>query len=788
MTVFRQIFRNLSLWMVNLAGLSIVFACLLLSASYIKRELSYDCHHTNANRIARLSLQFGEDPVDGRVLGNNLDDILPQMPEIERVVKMFRIYSAVVTYHENNLVANDLYMVNREFLRVFDLPLLEGNKDDVLQREDQLLISESFARKLSGELELGKILMSEIVINGKPFFISGIFKDIPATAHFKTDVLLYRPDDLQSYTYVYLLVKEQTDYKKLAQKITSLAQEKEVYKLLNPSAILMPLTDIHLYSHNLREMGVNGNIYYIYLIAGANILLLIVVLFNLWLNGSLIFSYNRRYYQLMRLHGAPCSEVIKNEFILALILALLSIYVGVTAAYCVWSFELIPGQISVFEIIALSLGFLLLVIAVSLLPAFKGISYTLLLATDQTLKPIRFSYSNVKWMLIIQYAVVMVVVILAIGIYKQMNLVEATQVGGNEQTLLVLNKQPDQVGANYQLLKDKLLKNVEIEGVTSVFQVPGDAVRDAASVKLDGSAQWHSLPILVAGEGFLPFFQIDLIAGRGFTPAKYDYPAEMNMLMSRINSQKFSEHVEEYVINRKALAILGFKTPDEAIGKTMQLEQGTIDYFQRGVIVGVTDDFNYTGVYEQTIPLLVMQRRMFQSCIMVRLNPARFTQALSTFNKVWQEVNPNYPANYVFMSDVFGTMYSNEINARQLVFIFSLLCFGIADLGLIVFMAFIIRRRTREISIRKIHGAGVGSIIGMLNMNFIRYIAIAFVIAVPVAWYIMHRWLERFAYRTSLDWWVFVLAGGIVLIISFACVSLQSWHAATLNPVKGIVK
>lgn len=140
------------------------------------------------------------------------------------------------------------------------------------------------------------------------------------------------------------------------------------------------------------------------------------------------------------------------------------------------------------------------------------------------------------------------------------------------------------------------------------------------------------------------------------------------------------------------------------------------------------------------------------------------------------------------MNDVFGKMYHNELNARQLVFIFSLLCFGIADLGLIVFMAFIIRRRTREISIRKIHGAGIRNIVLMLNMNFIRYIALAFAIEIPVAWYIMHLWLERFAYRIALDWWVFASAGLVVLLISFASVSLQSWRAATINPLKGITK
>jgi putative ABC transport system permease protein len=537
----------------------------------------------------------------------------------------------------------------------------------------------------------------------------------------------------------------------------------------------MPLTDIHLHSHNLREMSVNGNIFYIYLIIGANLLLLTVVLFNLWLNVSLIFSHNRRYYQILRLNGAPSSAVFKDEGLSALLLGVLSIITGISVAFYISSLGYLPGQIPVFEVVALCLLFLLLIVTVSLLPALKGIAYTLFLNISDDMKPIRFSYSKVKYMLTAQYAVVILVVIIAFGINKQMNLMIDTQAGGNERNILVMAEQPDQVQVNNYLLSTELLKHSEIEAVTTSFQLPGKALRDRVGVKKEeADLQWLSLPIMVAGEDFLPFFNIRFIAGRGFLPGRYDYKTEETMLLDFLNHQKQSEHIEEYVINRKALAVLGFGAPEEAVGEILQLRNGTLDYIHRGVIVGVTDDYNYTGVYEETAPLLMMQRRFFQDCIMVRFAPGRFAQGCDVFEKVWNEVNPEYPADYVFMNDVFGRMYRNEINAQRLVYVFSLLCFVIADLGLIIFVAFIIRRRTREIAIRKVHGASVTEIIRMLNVNFIRYIAFSFTIAVPVAWYVMHRWLERFAYRTSLDWWIFALAGLTVLLESVISVSLQS--------------
>ena len=794
MNIFKRFRKNLSLRTVNFLGLSVVFACLLISAGYIKRELSYDRHHTHADRIVRLSLQFDNGPVDGRLWGNSMNAVLQQIPEIERTAKMYNVPSAVLHYQGKHRVVNDFYAVNSDFLHTFDLPLLHGNKDKALQRTGQALISESLARQLFGDLNFDEIQTSEISIDSRRYvdtvFVSGIFKDIPETSHFHTDILVHLSDDWELFAYTYLLLNNQTDIPALAQKITQLIEEQELYQPSKTHALLMPLTDIHLRSHNLREMSVNGNIYYIYLVGGANLLLLIVVLFNLWLNASLIFSHNRRYYQIVRICGAEASEVFKDETWSAALLGVASMIAGTLAALYALSFGKMPAQISFFELSVLCPVFLLLIVAISLFPALKDISSTMFLNTNIDLKPLRFSYKNIRYMLTAQYAVVMIVVILAFGINKQMNLVKDTQTGGNERNILVLNEQPYQVQAKYEILKSELMKYTDIQSVTSCFQLPGDAVLDAIRVRKEDeeNMDWVRLPIIVAGEDFLSFFRIPMIAGRGFSPAKYNFQTEETMLLDRVYHQKSTEHIEEYVINRKALATLGFKTPDEAVGQMLRFEQETLDYFRRGVIVGVTDDFNYTGLYEETHPLLIMQRQMFQDCIMARLDPDRFAQARAVFDKVWNEVIPDFPADYVFMNDVFGRIYRNEMNAQRLVFVFSLLCLIVADLGLIIFMSFIIRRRTKEIGIRKVYGASVSEIIRMLNMDFIRYIVLAFAIAAPAAWYVMQRWLERFAYRASLDWWIFALAGLSVLFISVVSVSLQSWRAATANPVEAIAR
>ena len=790
MSIFRLFRKSLSLRLVNFAGLSVMLACLLLSAGYIKRELSYGRHHANADRIARITLQFNDEPVDGRLWGNALNAVWEQIPEIERTVKMHNVYTAVMTYEGQKRVVNDFYMVNSDFLHVFDLQMLNGSKE---LHKGQALISESFARQLSGAPDYEEIMKSEFFFEGRSveataIFVSGIFKDMPETSHFHTDILLYFPDEVQVFTYTYLLLNSQTDMKTLAQTITQRIEENELFQPSKTRALLTPLCDIHLHSRNLREMSVNGNIHYIYLMIGANALLLMVVLFNLWLNASLIFSHNRRYYLILQICGATTAEVFKDEALTALFLGAFSMIVGAAASFYVVSLGVMPVQISFSELLVICLLFLFSVVAVSLLPALKDISYTLFLNTNVDLKPTRFSYANVKYMLTAQYAVVMMVVILSFGINQQMNLVKDTQVGGNDRNILVMAEQPVQVQEKYALLKAELMKHSVIEAVTSSFQLPGNAIRDRTQVRKIDDMDWQWLPIMVASEDFLPFFGIRMIAGQGFSPAKLDYHTEATMMSDLFDHQKHTEHIEEYVVNRKALATLGFNTAEEAVGEMLRLEHGSLGYIRNGVIAGVTDDFNYTGLYEETIPLLIMQRGMFQHCIMVRLAPDRFAQACAVFENAWNEVIPDFPADYVFMNDVFGRMYRNEMNAQRLVYLFSILCFLVADLGLIIFMAFIIRRRTREIGIRKVHGAGVVDILRMLNMDFIRYIALAFAIAAPLAWYVMHRWLERFAYRTSLNWQIFALAGLIVLFVSVVSVSLQTWRAANRHPVEAMNK
>lgn len=781
--------KELAQYIVSIIGLTIMSVCLLISVGYIKHELSYDRFHTKCGRIVRLSVQYDNEPIDGRVLDNSLDNVLQKIPEVEQIVKMSQIYSGTIVNQGEHYIVNNFYSVSSNFFKVFDIPLVYGNVENALQRANGVLISESFANKIFRGCDYEKILGSEITIDGMTLFISGIFKNIPDNSHFSTDILLHREEDKEGYSYTYLLLKTDVDISLLENKINKLMNDTNLNGSVQEKAILMYLTDIHLYSHNLKEMQVNGNIYYIYFIGFANLLLMVVVLFNLWLNSSLIFSYNCRYYQILRICGASSLDVFKRELYQSLIVGTTSILLGyfITVNFLQKNFYI--TQLSLVDISILYLIFLSAVIIISLLPSLINISYTTFINLNIDLKSIKFSYSNVRWMILIQYTIVMITVILAFGINKQMNYVKDIQVGGNKHNILVIAEQPEEIQSNYDLLKSELLKHIEIESVTSSFQLPGEAIRDFVRIRNGENMDWQKLPLMVVGEDFLDFFNIKLLAGHGFSPMKLDYSTELKSQFEFFfHNNKPLSNVEEYIINKKALSMLGFDTPEEALGAMFHIDHASLGYIDHGIIVGVTEDFNYTGLYEETDPLLILQRRVYQHCIMVKLAPEYMENACSIFEDVWNEVNPHFSPDYIFMNNVFDRIYYNEKNAEKLIYAFSVLCFVFANLGLITFVAFIIRRRQKEVGIRKVYGASISNIILMLNMNFVKFIGVAFIMAIPMAWCLIKHWLQRFAYRISLDWWLFLLAGLIVIFISLISITFLSLKTAVKNPAQSLMK
>ena len=793
----RLLKKNRSLRAVNLLGLSVAFACMLLSYAYVKREWSYDRFHEKAGRIVRLSIRYDDEPVDGRIYGFSKNDVATAgAPGVENVLLMSKVETAMLTYRGEAHVVNNFYAATSGIFDLFDFKLTEGDRKTVLDAPEKAVISRRFAKELFGEdaPEGKELQLSSRRFEQRTVFVAGVFEDFPENSHFHTDLLLHLPDDDKKvYMYAYLLLHPHAGMEQTRQTIAAWLDKRDGDRPRKASPLLTPLTDIHLHGHAQREMEKNGNIRYIYIIAGMNLLLLAVVIFNLRLNAGLIFAHNRKYYRLLRLHGASSLTVLADESRLALTLGTASALMGGLWAYVAYTrlqaWLDIPG---VAETALLCLLFVGIVWATSLLPAMRGMSTTLFLNGDNDLRPSHFSLSGARFLLIAQFAMGMFILIFGFGINRQMRLIKTVQAGGHQaQTVLAMKEQPDAVKERYEALKAELLKYPEIEAVTSAMQLPGTAIRDRIFVRREDEAEneGRNIPLLVTGDDFLPFFDIVPVAGRTFRPSTLTYEEEGQLFLDRIEgrSKPSSPLAEEYIVNRSAMRQLGFASPGEATGKMLHLRGSGVDYISKGRIVGVTGDFVYTTACETATPLILLQRRLFQHCIMVRLSPGYLPQATAAFNRVWKDVIPGYPPDYTFLQDVYDDVYHSERTAEALVRLFSLLSLPVANMGLVIVMDFVVRRKTKEIGIRKVNGATATDIVRLLNGRITTlWIATAFVVAAPLAWWAMTHWLENFARKIPLDWQLFASAGLLVWLLSVLAVSWQSLRAARLNPVESI--
>ncbi len=714
----RYLRKGLSLRIVNLVGLTVTVVSLVLSIGYIRREKSYDRHHSKAERIVRLSPKMEGEPLDVRSFGNSVVPLLEALPEVETYAKIHNYYSTDLEYKGMHFTKSEhVFLINEAFFDVFDIKFTAPVSEDF--GHDHVYLSESYASYLAAVSSEDSMVGKEIIINQESAVVAGIYEDFPETSHFRADALIFRTwfGKNPMFCYHYLLLKEGTDVDALEEKMTDMIRVSGLFKggiYEKPvSAFLMPLTEIHLHSHFIREFENNGNVIYIYLVICANVLLVLIVLFNFFLNSSLILMDNEKRHRVNWILGSDRSY---------------------------W-------LVSLAKKLNMDFG------------------------------------RSAKWVFLVQYAIVTLILVMTFGMDRQMEMVSRIQPGGS--SVLVLNVPSDAVMEKLAVFKDELKKEPNVKGVTSVFLLPGNAVRDFATIEVSGKEDSLSIPMFVVGEDFIPFFDLELIAGSGFGSLPMDYKNEHDLLMWRLYYNECLGWTEDYIINESALPLLGFENASEAIGQEVKLSHGTVDYINKGKIAGVVKDFYYTGTLNRTEPIIMMQRNLFQSCVLVDLSD--MDNGLEQVMKVWNDVYPDYViSDYEFMEDIYNDMYSNERNALSLMRAFAIICFIITDLGLIVFMAYIVKRRRKEIALRKVNGATSGNIVTMLNLYYLKYILIAFAIAAPLAYWLLDRWLQTFAYRIAIDWWMFAFAVLTLILISAASVSIQSLRAASANPLDGI--
>ncbi len=808
--ILNQILKNKKWYGINTLGIGLAFAVTLIIFTHAKKELSYDNFHSKADNIYRINDQ--DQQSKGQVSTASLQPnlILPlydNFPEIEGIVRLIPSQNSVITANENKFSTKQVFFTNKFFFNLFDFKLIKGDRESLFNQPNQVVISKKVALAYFGDEEaLGKnikIQTQYLFSKSGNYSVVAVMEDFPDNSHLKAN-LLFSIDNREDLSdafvnaYTYLLLNENRDVSSLESKI-DLEWKKHIEKDESiPTSQLMPLRDIHLYSHNAEEMDINGSMTsLIILIIGALIVFLIAFINYTNLN-YVQFITDLKDFKIRMINGASYSDLAKIIFTRSLIPISFAILLGGLLAY---NFDFLSGSsfnlsISAFDMLWIALVFYLIFAVASLLP---------LVTTNVSKDLSRSPYQGAKKFvasLLFQFMLSIAAIITTIVLHKQIDLVNDLHPGDEKSAIVIMQDVPYHMIQKYEILKESCLKHSEILNVSAAFYKPGLNMPYSYPVEMEGMDHTveKKLSMFSIESDFFKLFNIKPLAGSlemGITSsigwerlAIAINPGNPNWKATLKEFDKYTKvHLgfqEKYILNQSALQVLGIKNPQDAIGKSFEFKFEAEKMFQKGKVIAVIGDLHYGDMFSKEKPMVLAAKKLFNSTFIAKIDPNRKAEAIQALKKEWDVLSPDNPFKYEFVDDLYEQIYFNQYKEMRALTLFSIIAIILSILGMYALSSFSIQHKTKEIGIRKANGSTSFEILMLLIREYTQWVIVAFLIACPIAYYIARDWLSNFAYRIELSWWIFVLAGIMALIIAILTVSWQTWKAATQNPVEAL--
>jgi putative ABC transport system permease protein len=804
----RKIKRQKIYALINIAGLAVGLACCAVIILYVKNELSYDAFHKDADRIYRVAVHRINIVGEFRLvaspapLGPELLRSYPQAEQAVRVVPPYENASHVlVVQGEKRFFENRVWFGDEDIFELFHMPFIQGNPRTALTHPNAVVITEGMANKYFGEeASLGKTLQIEIdydtgIVELQDYEVTGIIKNAPANTHLKYDMFLsmetmrstlssfeedwFNPKP--KYTYVKLAPDtDVADFEEQIQRISQMVLQKysEEYnrKMDLYELFLQPVTKIHMFSHYMREIESPGNWYYLYVYSIIAFLILLIGCMN-FINLSAALSTTRtKEVGLRKVVGAQHRQLVRQflgESFLITFLAFILAF-GLTSLLLVPFNQMAGTELTMagltqpFVLLSL-LGLLLFVsIGSGIYPALILTALSPVSVLQGKLAPTSRGSGAQKVLVVGQFAISIFLVICALTVFKQLQFMKGRALGFDLEQKLILRVKSNlpHLRGDYEAIKSDFLQNPSITGVTVSSSVPGDKADSGyyltAKAEDFKNATW--LNVITMDYDFISEYGIKMVAGRSFQRGVGN------------------DEREAYLINLAGVKELGFSSPEEALGKNFMASY----HRMTKRIIGVTDDFHYRGMQEVVEPLILDIEDSLFNTITLSIRVEKMNELMRFIKNKWEEHFPGVPFEYSFLDESFDREYRYEDQMGRLLGIITTLGFFIACLGLFGLASFVAQYRKKEIGIRKVLGASTSDIVTMLSKKFVLLILISVIIASPVAWYSMNKWLQDFAYRINMNLFVFFVAAAGALAIALVTVGLQSFRAAIVNPADSV--
>lgn len=799
--IIRRIKKNKLWFALNALGLTIAFACLILVYSFIKMEFSYDRFHEKSDRIYRLTENSNtgiSSMIDARLQTALSRDLEKDFPEIERIVRLNSYRNAIVTINEESFYSKKIFAVDSTFFNIFSFDLLLGNKATVFNHPKQILLSESMALNYFGNIDIIGQKM-EIVHQksgmSEEYTIKGIIQNAPQNSHFKYDMLTSKEEARgNTLDFTYLLLTPNSSPEKLLESIQSKWDQLFEKSDNHPIANLQALTEIHLESDKSRELEKNGSYRSIWLLMSGMIIILFISFINYSNLNFVQFINDNKMHKIKMVNGAKRANLVLDSIkessflILLILLSAFGLAQQFAKEYEFTAFLDLPHL----DLIILILIFMAFVIINAIWPFY---TYGFKQVSGQNSLKQRKSY---KVFVILQLSLAFIALSSIIILQKQLHHINTLHPEGKSLNMIAMPNNSFDVIKDYDVYKERLLKYPDIYNITAVMEEPAGTVTDNFPYTIEGRENIpnSTVNILSVDSNFFSFFKINPIAGKmNFTSqSNLDWEIQNMRIFSKRqqgienpeegNEQNYDFRVE-YIINKTALSHFGFTSTEEALRKKFRFDfMG--DMFPFGEIIAVVDDFHYTNLYTKEKPLVMVNRRLFTNCFLFKINGENKEKVLDILKKEWELLNPDFPFNYEFVSDAYQKVYAKEYQLARVLSLFTIVSIILAAMGLFAMVSFNLERRTKEIGLRKISGASISEVLLLLLKSYTTWMLISFVIGTPITYLMMKKWLESFAYQTTIDIYVFLLAGLLTWLISILTVGLISFKTARRNPVESI--
>ncbi|HUR10685.1 MAG TPA: ABC transporter permease [Flavitalea sp.] len=794
----RNLWKNKGFSAINIAGLAIAIATCLLITLYVMDELSYDRYNEKANRIYRVNidLKFGGGEQKFAVAPDPLAfTMVKNYPQVENAVRFRGYGSSVIKKGDQNIKEERIIAVDSTLFDVFTIPMITGNPKTALTAPNSVVITETIAKKYFNKTEVvGQTLRFD---NSTDYKITGVIRDMPVNSHFNYDFFVSLSGSEESRRGVwlsfnfntYLLLKEGTDPKIIEARFNDIfktymwPQAQEMMKITEEDfkksgnylrLNLTPLTDIHLHSDRIAELGVNSDIQMVYIFTIIAILILLIACVN-FMNLSTARSANRaKEVGVRKVLGTQRINLVKQFLTESIVMSLIAIILAVGIAMLLLPYF---NQLAVKDLnlspashpllIPLLIGFAVMIgIIAGSYPAFYLSAFRPIEVLKGKLsKGFKSSYFR-SGLVVLQFFISIGLIIATIIIYRQLNYIQNKKLGFNKEQVLTIHD-TYVLGNNINAFKNEGLKQRGVVSATISNFLPVPSSRNDNSFFPEGeitNEKAVSMQLWSIDHDYINTLGMEIIHGRNFSK---DFPTDSGAL----------------IINETAARLFGYTDP---IGKKISTYKDIqTKEMKTYTVVGLVKNFHYESL-RQNVGALCLTLDPSTGATSFRISTDHVESTIKSIEQLWKKMAPGESFTYSFLNEDFSNMYRAEQRVGRIFISFALFAIFIACLGLFGLATYAAEQRTKEIGIRKVLGATVTNVASMLSKDFLKLVIIAAVFAFPLSWWMMHRWLEDFAFRIDIGWWVFIAAGGIALLIALITVSFQAVKAAVRNPVKSL--